>query len=565
MTNYTLKETKSGEFTLIYKGPEENFKEIRLHSAYDPVKEAERSTAAFDRGRSSVIAVSGLGLGFHLAGLKEKHPGIPLIAVEHDREVIDIVLDKYPGHLEDVILINSSQDLSKIFEEIDMGRFRGIAHYIHRPSHRIYSDFYDSIAADIARYLSSKVSDLLTRFQFEETWIENILQNIHNVFSSPTVKDLFGAFKGCPGIIVSAGPSLRKSLDHLNAIKDKSLIVCVDTALKVLHKKKISPHIVMTLDAQTHTAKHFSGIDGSNTALLADLVSCPVVTRSYRGKKIFSTTSKYYTNDAGETKRETTPLMGWIEKFVPPIGDIQSGGSVATSAFDLLLNLGCSPIILVGQDLAYTGREIHCSGTHHNDDWLPITSRFINLDTINQKVIRKRKIQYVDAFGGKETVISDFVFDLYKGWFEDSAGKVGVPVINASEGGARIMNTKEETLESLARRLPVPAVSPAAIIEKLMLKSDTAGSRKLHDGIIDTSRDIKKINSIAKNNSETDMLALIDDAGLSDMYNPFLRKSLTYISRHDLPPEKAADILNQDIILASEKLLPMLNQCLETL
>ncbi len=95
-------------------------------------------------------------------------------------------------------------------------------------------------------------------------------------------------------------------------------------------------------------------------------MSCPAILRSYGGPRILSTTSKYFTDRHGNTRRETTPVMDWIERYTEPIGDIQSGGSVATSAFDLLLNLGCDPVILVGQDLAYTGREIHSSGTYHN-------------------------------------------------------------------------------------------------------------------------------------------------------------------------------------------------------
>ncbi len=115
-----------------------------------------------------------------------------------------------------------------------------------------------------------------------------------------------------------------------------------------MEKHGISPHIVMTLDAQRHSIRHFLGIRDHSPLLLADLVSFPAVLRDYGGKRALSTTSKYHTDEQGNLNRETTPLMDWIEKWVPQSGDIQSGGSVATSAFDLLLNLGCDPIILGG-------------------------------------------------------------------------------------------------------------------------------------------------------------------------------------------------------------------------
>ena len=212
----------------------------------------------------------------------------------------------------------------------------------------------------------------------------------------------------------------------------------------------------MTLDSQKYSLKHFLGLMDSEAILLADIVSCPRLVESYKGKKLLSTTSKFYNDSEGNYKRETTPVWDWMESHTGPIGDIQSGGSVATSVFDLLLNLGCSSIILVGQDLAYTGREIHCTGTHHNDDWLPKTSRFSNLETINQNVIRKRKIKYIEAYKGKGTVISDFVLNIYRFWFKESAEKVNIPVINATEGGVRIDNTIEKTLQEVLTSCETP-------------------------------------------------------------------------------------------------------------
>ena len=320
----------------------------------------------------------------------------------------------------------------------------------------------------MGQYVSSKISDLLTRFEFEERWVENILGNLPRLFSAGRVVSLFGKFAGRPGVIVSAGPSLRRNVRVLGRLRDRALIVAVDTAAPVLARAGIAPHLIMTLDAQKHSIKHFLGLESGGAALLADMVCYPPVIRSFRGPAIMSATSKYYAAADGSLKRETTPLMGWIEKYVEPIGDLQSGGSVATSAFDLLLNLGCSPIILVGQDLAYTGREIHCSGTYHNDEWLARITRLGGLDNINQSVVRRRKIKYVPAYGGYGTVISDFVFDLYRVWFEDSAAKVAAPVINATEGGARIANTEEASLSSLADRLPAAGPSPAEVLERAL-------------------------------------------------------------------------------------------------
>ncbi|MCU0822830.1 MAG: DUF115 domain-containing protein, partial [Spirochaetes bacterium] len=433
------------------------------------------------------------------------------------------------------------------------------------PSYLMDSGFYNDILDDIKDYITSKVSDLLTRFEFEEKWFENIFKNVHHVFTSAHVSGLFGKFKNYPGIIVSAGPSLRENVKYLDRLRDRALIVCVDTALKVLVRYNITPHIVMTLDSQKHSIRHFLGVSDSRPALLADIVSYPRIIEKYGGKKLVSTTSKFYTDSEGRFRRETTPLWDWLEESAGSIGDIQSGGSVATSVFDLLLNLGCSRIILLGQDLAYTGREIHCTGTNHNEYWLPNVSRFVNLETINQNVIRKRKIKYVEAYGGNGVVISDFVFDLYKSWFEDSSQKVGIPVINATGGGARIKNTREIPIEKLTEELKKPEKSPQEILDRELKKIETGKKETLYSELIRASGGIQSVKALA--NDELKKEIPDDDKVLKEMeildvsraITPFLRKTAVYLERHpDLDSRKASELLLTEIASASNKLINLI-------
>ncbi|MBN2159273.1 MAG: motility associated factor glycosyltransferase family protein [Spirochaetes bacterium] len=566
MSQYVLKETPGGKLTLIYR----NSRDVRLHSAYEPDLEAGRAVDGFSAGRATVIVVSGVALGYHIECLRQKFPGKTIIAVERDAEVVALVRENCPQHLSGVAVVSSTADLPAALEGIDMAGFRGMAHYPHRPSYQLYREFYDSVFRDMGQYMSSKISDLLTRFEFEERWVENILKNIHHLFTSGSVISLFGRFAGVPGVIVSAGPSLRKNAGILGEMRGRALIVAVDTAARVLGRIGIEPHIIMTLDSQKYSMKHFLGLRGGGAALLADLVSYPAVARSYRGRRIMSTTSKYYSDTGGELKRETTPLMDWIEKYIRPVGDIQSGGSVATSAFDLLLNLGCSPIILVGQDLAYTGREIHCSGTYHNDEWLPRVSRLSNLDTINQGVIRKRKIKHVAAYGGRGTVISDFVFDLYRGWFEDSARKVSVPVINATEGGARIQATEERTLESVCGGCRTLNPSPADIVERALsgVKPDRpdrlAGAMKRAVEQLGGLRDLA-VKALDHRDLAPAVEEMINGDDIRFILQPFMRKSRTFLARYDKSPEEAERLVLTDIRSATARLIPAIEESLRRL
>ncbi|MDY6933151.1 MAG: 6-hydroxymethylpterin diphosphokinase MptE-like protein [Spirochaetota bacterium] len=563
MGKYKLKDTPSGLKTLIYT----NSREIKLHSAYNPMGEAQRSVDSFQIGRANLILVCGLGLGFHIQQLRQRFSDCTIVVVERDKRVIDIVLSTYPEFIENLLIINTNLDMEVVFEVIDVTSIRGVTTYYHRPSYMIHKDYYDTFLVDINKYISSKLSDLLTRFEFEEKWIHNILENITKILNSIPVKSLFNKFRNYPGVIVSGGPTLRKNLHVLRCMRDRALIVCVDTAFKVLQKNQISPHLVMTIDSQKHSLKHFLGIRDESAILIADVVSFPRVIDYYGGNKIFSSTSKYYSDEEGNIKRETTPLMDWVEDFIPPIGDIQSGGSVATSAFDLLLNLGCNPIILVGQDLAYTGREIHCSGTCHNDEWLPKTTRFMNLETFNQNIIRKRKIKYVEAYGGEGEVISDFVFDLYRRWFEDSSNKVGIPVINATEGGARIINTDECSLESLLDRIPIRERRPDEILKGLISQNVVNNPESLYKGVLSAIKGISEIkhlsedfiNEKAKLNDK--IFQIINEENISKVITPFLKKTYVYLSRHpEICEKRATKMFITDIAAASNKVLKLLNE-----
>ncbi|HNV47560.1 MAG TPA: DUF115 domain-containing protein [Spirochaetota bacterium] len=564
MGTYAVQDTPEGTKTLIFTRD----REIRLHSAYGPVREASRSVQSFSVGRANLIVVLGCGLGYHVTLLRERFPECDLLVVERDREVVDLCDTHNPSSLAGAIVVTTPRDLSGYIESLDMARFHGARFYTHRPSYLIDAEFYDAAMRDINQYLSSKLSDLLTRFEFEARWVENILCNLRHLERAHAVHDLFGAFSGIPGVIVSAGPSLRKNVGHLAALRSRALIIAVDTAYPVLRRLGIEPHIVMTLDSQKHSLKHFLGHEDSAAALVADIVSYPRILDRYRGPLIMSSTAKYYQDAGGGMNRETTPFMDWVESHIEPFGDIQSGGSIATNAFDLLLNAGCAPIILVGQDLAYTGREIHCSGTHHNDGWLPITNRMRNLETINQSVVRRRTIKYVDACGAPTTVLTDFVFDLYRNWFSDSAAKVPCTVINATEGGARIENTVETPLRQLVDDIPIPATAPADILTRILSRPSGRDLTRLRRALAAARETVQAIHDLSNGHVDsTDPLiadrieTLADDPMVRQMFAPFLKKTRSYLMRHgELEASKSRELILADIATAAKKLLAFISR-----
>ncbi|MEQ9363798.1 MAG: DUF115 domain-containing protein [Leptospirales bacterium] len=459
-------------------GPES--RSTALASRYDPGKDAARLVQAVSIKATDIVLVLGLGnpvlLDHITRQLGEKQICVAVDAhLDLGRKLCAEVPNflRYlarPGcHLFAGEALRPS--LRSYIEGLPAERLSGLRVLRLPSSLRLAPDFYDAVEGEIRDIIKSKMSDLLTRFEFEQLWLKNIL--INSRYLPPASEDHHAAtvaafadrLTGVPGLLVSAGPSLRDSLELIREARTKFFILACDTALKPLLKSGIVPHAVITLDAQRHTLFAFQGTEPGETVLFADLVSNPTVLRSIAGRArglVFSTTAQVSYAADGGLHREVTPGTEHAELIHGPVGAVQSGGSVATSGFDLLRTLGCDPICLVGQDLAYTGRRIHTVGTHHQERWLPALSRTQTLEQIVESVVRKRKTHPVPAIqraaGGPkptEFVLGDYVLNLYRMWFDQSIPSIENRVVNLSAAGAHLSGAEHPAVPlEFVRALP---------------------------------------------------------------------------------------------------------------
>ncbi len=357
------------------------------------------------------------------------------------------------------------ETLHVYLDSLPVERLSGIRVLYHRPSIRLAPKHYRETENFIRDQIKARISDLLTRMEFEKLWIQNIMLNSQYLpplasegANSYTIKSYHEVLQGIPGVLVAAGPSLDQSLGDLRLLKERAFILCVDTALKTLLKNDIQPHAVITLDAQPQTLFAFLGVDLREIILFADLSSNPSVFRnSQLGKVIFSTTAKISSGFDGNSKRETTPGTELAESIHGTVGHLQSGGSVATSGFDLLRNMGCSPILLCGLDQSYTERKIHSNGTYHTEQRLIQVNRTKGLAGIIEKIIQKRYTFPTKSVEGGE-VLNDYVLNLYHRWFEDSISRCQVKTFQINPQGAileaSIQASRPSERAKLIRSLP---------------------------------------------------------------------------------------------------------------
>lgn len=415
-------------------------------SERDPEKEASRILGGFQLKKGLIAVVIGAGCIKLIELLKNQQSmhGGDILVFEADNLFYEELRKINPPLFDNVIVITGG-GISKLNEFVGACTLEGMLGYRilpHARSYQLAPELYKSMEETFKSSFSIRFSDLLTRIEFEARWILNGLLNLQYLINAVSVKELFDTADGENALLVSSGPSLRESLSWLKENQNRYFIVCVDSSYRVLHRSGIKPHLIFTLDSQIFTSRHFGGLPkgepGKFPVLYADIVSNPAVVRNWQGNIIMGVTAHYT-----DTHRTVTPGCDFIEEELldEPCGDLQSGGSVATSIFDLLRNMNFKSITLVGQDLAFTNREIHCTGTHHNDIWLSRnTNRLESLENINNKVLKKRHIVWSKSIKGR-ALPEDYIFSIYRKWFEEAIETVPVKVMNATSDGASIAGT----------------------------------------------------------------------------------------------------------------------------
>lgn len=449
---------KTGEYYVSLNG-------APLSSSFSPLTQALRLLDTYSLKPTDIVILFGLGNPHLIQKISETlAPGQILILIGDDETLIPVIWDKI---LKSVMTVPGrhlfSGDLFfplffNYLDSLPIERVSGLK-IIRNPTDTNRNPVYRELEEKTQTVFSAKMSDLLTKFEFERLWIKNSIWNLVHVGKESPVRfpisSLKDKFQGLTAVLVSAGPSLRKNLPWLQSVRDKVFVLSCDTSLKVLFKAGIQADGVVTLDAQTNSFFHFMGENLKNIPLFADLVSSPTLLREPLFRSVVhSVTAKYQVDAEGSLVREVTAGGELAEQVFTEVGDIQSGGSVATTAFDMLRFMGFTSVYFLGQDLAYSGREIHSTGTHHNEKWLTLLNRKNSLERINEVIIRKRETRFVPRADGKGSVLTDYVLDLYRHWFEESATTVsGMRLFNVNEDGALIAGIESVSPEKAKKTL----------------------------------------------------------------------------------------------------------------
>lgn len=185
----------------------------------------------------------------------------------------------------------------------------------------------------------------------------NVIRNMKHIVGckhekAPLLKDFKGKGAGKPSLCISAGPSLDDELDNIKRLQDSHIICCVGRVYKKLRAHGIRVDYTMSCEMFEWDAAIFADLtDVGETVLCYPGVVAPATLDNWPGKMVCM----------------MDPALAVLS------GEglaISGGNSVSHHMLNFTAEiLECEPIILVGQDLAYTKPGLtHAKGSEA-DKW----------------------------------------------------------------------------------------------------------------------------------------------------------------------------------------------------
>jgi hypothetical protein len=128
------------------------------------------------------------------------------------------------------------------------------------------------------------------------------------------------------------------------------------------------------------------------------------------------------------------------ESIINNKGSTQSGGSVSCLALDVLIQLGCNPIFLAGQDLSFPSNRIYSSFSNSNKQMLDELDNVNMLKGTHKTESRKEKIVKIKNITGNKVATNQAMYSYLRAIEEIAAVNPETQIYNLCSHGAQIDN-----------------------------------------------------------------------------------------------------------------------------
>jgi hypothetical protein len=513
-----------------------------------------------------VVVILGLGLGYHvreicrLMGVKGA-----VLVFEPDRRLLRTVLERVDCRwmgTSNLIVFTEAEDGSALSVQLrgqDPFVAQGVQYVEHPPSKARLGESATTFTSTFTRYVAAtKLSIQTTLVQMEAT-ARNILANLKQYAGGDGILELRGCCKGFPAIVVSAGPSLAKNVALLKqpGVRERCVIIAVQTVLKPLLQQGIRPHFVTALDYHEISKRFYEGLteeDVRGVQLVCEPKSNPAILDAFPGP---------IRNCADPLARLV--LRGAIDR---DLGGITAGATVAHLAFYLAQHLGCDPIGFVGQDLGFTDGLYYGGRNPIHEVWGPELNPFRTLEMLEWERIKRNgsRLSKREDHEGRSIFVDDQMHT-YQDQFERDFATAPQRVIDASEGGTRKQHTEILSLaamleECLGDELPEIPLA-AKTLDRERLRTAIEQVRKVREEVRELRRLGKETGALLRK-----MLADFDDRPRMEPHFRKLERKRAEVKKLDRA-FTVVQILNQtgtfrrlraDRAIAMEKDLPALEK-----
>lgn len=437
----------------------------RIVGAIPDDRSVARDFSRLTSNDRTLVVVFGLGVGHAVREIRERTTA-PIIVFDPDPGIVRTVLEHGPSDLGGTTIVTDLADLAGQWPHL--ARFYACASLVVTPGYpALFPEALEALRETIPRLVADVDVTENTRVARFREWIGHNLENLHVLERTTPVVALGRLLEGVPAFIVGAGPSLAKNGAELRLAAKKGVIIAVDVSARALAKMGIEPDVVVCLEGMS-LGKQLAALP-----FIDDVIRC------------FSLSAHPENLAAGNG-----PLLPFYER-IPQFAPIEElcgapgasvGGSVSTVAFSIAERLGCSPIVLVGQDLAYSNGLTHAPGTPFEKsrvaidentgkvkfEWCAAMADFRGKSTLG-KAPPTDDLFMVEGYGGGAKVASTSSFNSFRIWFEVAAQTLAesrkeLVLVNATEGGSRIAGYLERPLAQLLAELSDLAVDARAIL-----------------------------------------------------------------------------------------------------
>lgn len=258
------------------------------------------------------------------------------------------VFKQFPAALSDNIhLVYYEEKLVKqIFEQtITFKNINNIYFHAFGNYQKTYKKEYDRLIEHLDWTIMNAASQVYLAKRFKNVFIKNMIANMKMIHQATPVNNYVFSNKDVPAIVVSGGASLEQNIKDMLKQKDKLnnyFIITGSRTLKALVQNDIIPDMVVSVDP----------VD-ANYEMMKDYLDLDVPLAFYEYS------NRYLLRDYKGGKILISLLFSHTIKGMEHLKAVYCGGSVSHACIDIANMLGCSPILLTGQDFALTNKKHH--------------------------------------------------------------------------------------------------------------------------------------------------------------------------------------------------------------